>query len=197
MRRSDQGFTLIEMLMVVSLVSLVALAIYSNFASGVRVFKKMNDSAGDEALTLFFDKLSRDFQNAFPYADVPFEGDSEKVSFMTIIKTVPALGGDQGIGRVTYFYDKESGAVLCRRDNINNLFKEKPAEAAALIRGVSMLRMSYFEYDPLEGQYRWKEAWDPEDTKGGAPLAVRLEMEIREEDHERQITRTFAIPVGE
>lgn len=196
MKQKTDGFTLMEMLVVVSLFSIVALVLYSNFAGGVRVFTRLNQSAGGEDLSIFLDKLNRDFQNAFAFSDLPFEGKDSQVVFTTQIHAAAPLGGERSVGRMTVYYDPESNTIFSRKEDMSQIFQEKVGTPSPLLRGVQDLQLSYFEFDPLEKSYVWIKEWDPENAKTPLPVAVRIEMWLLEEGRELHVTKTFPIPVG-
>lgn len=193
--KRNRGFTLLEVLLAVSLVAMVALALYSTFNSGIRVMSLVNQPGAEEDLNIFFEKLSRDLQNSFHYATIPFQGKSDRFSFATTIQTDEELGGDHGIGRVTYAYDSAHSAILRTQENISQIYKEKTGPSSKVFFPLSSFQLQYYKYDPVEKAYEWKEEWE-ETANKMIPLAVKVVLHFQEEGREQSVARTIAIPVG-
>ncbi|MBI4358375.1 MAG: prepilin-type N-terminal cleavage/methylation domain-containing protein [Candidatus Omnitrophica bacterium] len=191
------GFTLIELLMAISLIAVVGLAVYGNFSSGFAMMKRVTRPASEENLAVFLEKLTRELQNSFPYADIPFDGENEKFTFATTVLTKPELGFDQGIGRVGYFYDDSSATIKRRQENVNQIYEEEPGLITSLLTHVSSFSVQYYSFGETESKYRWEEVWDPVIQKGKIPLAVRIELTFYDQGKEYRLSRTFAIPMGE
>ena len=193
MKRS--GFTLIEMLVAISLVALTSFAIYQNFDSGVRVMRVMSRPISEEDIDLFFEKFAQDLQNSFRYKGIPFVGKKDKVSFMTTVPTLESLGGGEGIGRVTYSYDSSRASVARLRENMSQIYKEKPGKPLNLLSSVESLSFKYYQYNPTDQKHEWVD--EREETAEKIPLAVQLQMEIHDQEKIRTFSRTVAIPIGE
>ena len=191
------GFTLIELLMVVSLVAMIGMAIYGQFSSGVKVIEKITQPNADEDINIFFEKLSRDLQNAFLYSEIPFEGDKSRFSFASIVRADPKLGGDEAIGRVSYFYDSSKKALSRRQENVSQVKQSKEGDSTPLLNHALSLSIQYYKYEPSESNYLWKEEWAAEPDKKALPIAVRLEFEFEDAHGNRQrLTKTVSVPVG-
>lgn len=194
-----QGFTLIEVLITSVLIAVVALALYGLFDSGIRVMRKMVRPLAQEEWLIFFEKFSRDAQNLFHYTGIPFKGEKERIVFATTIQTQKELGGDQGIGRVTYSYNPDDQAIQRLQENLSQIYEGKAGEAAPVLTPVSSLAFEYFGPDPTDKtKFMWSEQWDEteENNKKGIPVAVRITFSFRDENGQRQLTRTITIPVG-
>ena len=197
--RRTQGFTLIEVLITSALMAVLALAVYGLFDSGIRVMRKMVRPLPQEERSIFFEKFSRDLQNLFHYAGVAFKGEKERVVFATTVRTQKELGGDQGIGRVTYSYNSDARAIERLQENVSQIYEGKAAQSAAVLIPVDSLSFEYFGPDSSDKtKYLWSDEWDEaeENFTKGIPLAVRVTFTFQDEDQERQIKRAISIPVG-
>ena len=188
-----QGFTLIELLMVISLIVLLSVAIYGNFQSGISVMQRVAVSSPEEDVQVFLEKFSRDVSNSFPYKGILFEGKQEKVRFPTAILTVPELGGDKGIGRVTYSYDASSRSILKLSEDLSEIYQDKENKGTAILRNVHSIQFQYFEYTPSQQKFEWRESWSEADDKDVYLLAVKLEMEFNHEGETQRVSRTVPL----
>ncbi len=179
-----------------TLIPLVSFAVYANFSAGVKVWQAVGQGGiPAEDVDIFFQKVSVDFFNAFKYTSLPFSGDSKKVTFASLIDTERALGGDQGIGEVSFFYDAGKQAIVKEEKNVSQIYKEKPGKAQVMLRRVSSFQVSFFTFDKLNDAFVWQESWDPQETI--LPVAVKFRFELTPGTGPREsFIRTFVVPAG-
>lgn len=194
--RLSRGFTLIEVMMAAALTALVGLAIYANFATGIRVMKKLTQPSGDADLYIFFEKFSRDLENAFLYNGIPFHGEKEKLSFATTILTEAVLGGERGIGRVTYSYESGRNSIGRAQENVSQIYQDEEAEARPILDQIYSLTFRYYKYNAKDKIYLWKEEWDEEEEENKNPVAVRIDLEFKDEEGKHSSVKTIAIPAA-
>ncbi len=196
-RNDSSGFTLIEVLITMALVALISLAVFSLFDSGIRVLERVAPSLQEEDAAIFFEKFSRDLQNSFVYKPILFQGDKLGLLFPALIRTLPEMGGDQGVGRVSYFYDEASKSIQRRQENPSEIFEEKPPSPVILLENISSFQFQYYEWDPDERIYTWKEEWkeEGEEREGKRPFAVKVELILENQGRGRRLEKTFPIPV--
>ncbi|MBI4430409.1 MAG: prepilin-type N-terminal cleavage/methylation domain-containing protein [Candidatus Omnitrophica bacterium] len=195
--KSRRGFTLIEILMAASLAAVVGMAIYSSLASGINMMRKVVETSRDEDAAIFLEKFERDLENSFHYQEIPFQGESESLSFAGIIQTDPGLGGEQGIGRITYYHDSSEKTIVRRQDNVHQLFEDREGNLASALDNISSLQFEYFGYEQTESQYKWNREWDPVARKGTVPIAVRAEFQVHGEGGPRIVSKRILIPVAD
>ena len=191
-RAKPGGFSLLELLLAASLVPLVSFVIFSNIASGMRLWKALNQAVGEEDVILFRQKLAGDLNRAFKFSEVPFTGEETRVSFAANVWSPEILGGDRGIGSITFFYDDAGKQIVKQETNLSELFKEKPGQSHTLLQHVSALQVQYFGYDPIRDEYVWRETWEASEKM--LPVAVRFLCRLEGESEPRIFT--FPIAVG-
>lgn len=190
------GFSLIELLLVITLFPVVSFALYSNFSSGVNLWKALKTELPYEDVHIFFEESSADFHNALRYADIHFAGNKEGLVFAASTTTPLELGGERGIGQLTYFYDSSQKAIVREKKNLSEFYKEKPGQKRQIVRGVSFFEISYFARDPKDRVFRWLEEWNSGE-KNIFPVAVRFNFEVVAALETKYYTKTFPIPIGE
>ena len=191
------GFTLIEILMAITLVAVISLAVYGSFSSGVRIMRRIAHPAFEEEASVVFEKISRELENSFLNADIPFTGEKDRFAFATIIRSEPVLGGARAVGQVTYFYDSYGKSMSRRQEDVHQIYKEQEGPAKPLFEHVHALHFQYFGYETSQSQYLWTDDWDPALKKNKSPMAVKIEFEFDDGETRQNLTRTIAIPVGE
>lgn len=192
-----KGFTLIEVVLVVSLISMVGLAVYHSIANGLRIWERSQRFVGEEDIAIFFDKLSQDLHNAFPYSLISFEGKEDSMSFPTIVRT-PADKKrssrrqdyvDQ-IGQVKYYFDFMHHSLFRQQANYSQALNRKFGRKQLLATPVQSVRFSYY-YD-VEDELDIK---GPEE--GELPSAVQVEVELFDTTGQKTtMMRLIPIPLG-
>ncbi len=193
-RRGQNGFSLMELLIVSVLVPVIAFVIYANFSSGLRLWQFTERQRFSEDTQIFFQRASVDFEQAFKYAAIPFEGSASEVFFAGPVKTDAALGGDRGFGQTRYSYDGNHKQIVRTTKNLSQWAADGAGIDKVMLRGVESLEISYFVRDPLEKNYRWVYELDPKAKE--LPVAVRFRMVISENGQRKPVTKTFPVPVG-
>ena len=171
------GFTLVELVMVATLVSIIALAMASSFLSGMRVWGRAQhrDAAHADAL-LTLERMARELRQSVDIPQVRFEGTAQEVSF-------PAVLG-AAIVKVTYRYEASEKRLQRRQVDLKELIegKEAGAHADTLFSPADQVLMEF------AGDV-WKDAWSKED---GIPWAIRLTITIKDET----VTKTVVLPIA-
>src|SRR3990167_6177108 len=195
MRPNKAGFSLIELLLVVSFIPILSLAVFGNLTAGFKIWKTLDNDSLTEDLSVFYEKSEKDFGAALLFTGFPFLEEDGKVSFMTLIETDALLGGDRGIGQVTYAYDPSKKALVREQKNVSNLHREEQGQKSVVLRQVMSFKPFFLVYEKLDESYVWKESWeDPEGKR--LPLAVRFQLAHLSSAGLSNITKTYKIPAG-
>lgn len=190
--RRNNAVTLIELLIVSVIISVVGLAIYSSFAGGLKVWKRVNTGIEGEDLVLFFARFSQDLRATVSLKNNVFLGRDDTMEF-PVIAGSRRMGLASSVGRVSYVFNQEAGTVTRSEQDYSALFAGTGAqEPREMLRGIADLRMSYYCFDPAEGGFVWLDKW----PYLRPPLAVRMELRRAGAGEEEAVRRSFFIPVG-
>jgi len=186
---TKKGFTLIEILISGSIIFLVAIAVYSVFASGVNIWQRANETRSYERrVRLVSEKLSRELRNTFKFSNIPFEGTEDFIAFAALV--------ENEVGRISYFLNEEN--IFCRRYQTypESFQEEEIGEVDKLSPEVSQLNFSYCYLDNATGDYKWKDKWLKEE-QDSIPQAVNIELVFKRKfGQESKFTKTIFIPIG-
>ena len=195
--KRDRAFTLIEVLISSAIISLVAIGIYSAFASGISVWKRSNESrAYERKIIRFFDRLTRELRNTFKISSIAFEGTGDSVAFPALIESITDEGEQRfEIGKISYSLNEDN--TLCKQKEMySELFQEeREVECEELIKEVFELKFSYCFLDNITGEYKWKDEW-VEGQQDSIPKAVKIELLLEEDQEESKFIKTILIPTG-
>ena len=185
-RNSQDGFTLIEVLLALTIFALMGTILYGAFSLGHGAVEKSQKSfETNQKLRAVDELLGSYIRSAFPYRSTPqsapllFTGESAELTFVSSFSL--AMGG-RGMAKVRLFWegDEKRGGTLRLeeetpvrvQDEEGNEGHEGLRNGMVIREGVKEFRISYL--DPQSEEEQWEERWDAGE-KNGLPRAVRLE----------------------
>ena len=213
----ENGFTLLELLLSISILSVLLVAIYGTLSLSARTWEKgERDIEKLQRERVVMNILSRELKSIFPYKVTPseldthkefyaFEGKKDSISF---VSAVPLRGGKGGLSWLTFLVEDDLGLVVLERDALRtDIFKERETldkdEMEVLDQQVTDIRFEYYQLKDGktegEGEGEWEEKWDAE-KEGTLPHAVKVVLTVEEEgrgeDSEGEIyTRELIVPL--
>lgn len=195
-----KGFTLVEILLVVSLVSVVGLALYSAFSNSLNIWDKINRDVPAENIDIFFDRIALDLRNCFIFSGMNFEGNNSHIAFPAIIKIQTTSGVQEQIGQVSYLLNSRDNKIYRRQSNFSEVYQGKIGQERKWDSTVSSIRFYYYYYDSEDEEYYWLDSWESKGSGLGSekeeefPLSVRVRVTVKDGDSEQVFTRTISIP---
>ena len=213
----QRGFTLLEILASMGLLTLVIVMIYAPLSMGSRAWEKgERDIESLQRKRVVMNLLSREIKSTFPYKVTPSELDDHKEFYafdgkkdsLSCVSAVPLRGGKGGLSWLTFWVEDDLGLVVTERDALRaDIFKERENldkdELEVLDPQVTDIRFEYYQLKSGktegEGEGEWEEKWDAE-KEGTLPHAVKVELTIEEEEsredsEEEPYTRELSIPL--
>jgi general secretion pathway protein J len=185
-RNSQVGFTLIEVLLALTIFALMGTILYGAFSLGHGAVEKSQKSfETNQKLRAVDELLGSYIRSAFPYRSTPqtapllFTGESAELTFVSSFSL--AMGG-RGMAKVRLFWegDEKRGGTLRLeeetpvrvQDDEGNEGHEGLRNGMVIREGVKEFRITYL--DPQSEEEQWEERWDAGE-RNGLPRAVRLE----------------------
>lgn len=196
MNKKDRAaFTFIELLIAVTIFSIIAVSVYSVFNAGIRVWLRTNPIVeGNQAMRILFNTASLDLKNAVAYTNTGtnFKGEPKKISFMTLID----VAGDKTplhteLARVVYCFDKDTKAIKRLVAAKDEGLDETKARGQEFLRDTKEEDLGFeycYEetYSGTEFAYKWKDTWQDE---AKIPRGVRIKL--------GEFRKAIFIPTGE
>ena len=173
-----RGFTLIEVLVSLSLFAIISLAVYSAFAGGISAWRKTQEfSSVYQTGRLLLDEMAGELTNTVKFRESEFVGGPKEMSFVTAtrLSMMAEHSTERGISKVTY--EVGSGrfpatAVLYRRRTSN--LKTK-GERVAWVDAIETLDFAYTYKDSSGKLTPWSGTWN---IKGEIPYGVKISLSI-------------------
>lgn len=184
-RLKQPGFTLVELLITMTIFSVVSIAVYATFNSGMSVWRRAKEVNAEERMFLLrVEKLSRELRGSFISGDIPFSLAKNKIQFSSVI--------DSDISRIIYSFDENKKALLRSSDKLASILaadkKELEPEFLAFLSPVDTLSFSCLYFDLQKNSYAWKEEW-PDNY---FPIAVKVSMTSKDKTY----AATIIIPAA-
>ena len=215
-----KGFTLVELLVAMTVFSVVMTAVYTAFHTGARVWRY-----GEENMQMFQDArvaltlVSRELRCAFPEAGHLFYGeddrsgdkDNDRIEFFAVRPPLqPGKGQEARILRIAYHIDQARGGrgyVLKRQEQIVTGQIPTKQEVAKLGKKEKRIKMESpwrcvlaTNVDSLDFRYMWKRDWVPYCKRGfGLPAVIEVALTLRGADKRSDTTQfvtAVRIPLG-
>ena len=193
---SLRGFTLLELLIAVTIFSIVAVAIYASFNVGIHAWRKAENSykIRQEARHIL-DSIGRDLKNAVNFTPMPFEGSSNYVSFSRALKILkPEDEYLEGIFKTTYTFDAGSKTLYYILQTYQESASGESPTKSLLTSGILDFRLKYAYRNGEE--VTWKDNWAKEDK--GIPFGVKLSLSYPPQAEGEVVlySETILIPTG-
>jgi prepilin-type N-terminal cleavage/methylation domain-containing protein len=214
------GFTLLELIISIAILSAVLVTIYATLSMGSRTWDKgERDIEKVQRMRVVMDLLSREIKAAYPYKVTPgeldthrefylFDGQKDSLSF---VSCVPLRGGTGKLSWLTFWVEEGMGLVVVERDALrSDIFKERETmdtdEMVVLDANATAIRFDYYrseEGDTEEAtdgeDTAWEEKWDAEEEES-MPQAVSVAVTFREDaegqgGENESYTRELVIPL--
>lgn len=195
--RRDTGFTLMELLIVISLMALIGMSLYAMFGSAVDMMRRVSRSEVAEDADIFLERFDREISSQVAFKGISFDGKETSLSFPSRIELDKRVPLNRGIGRVSYFFDESHRTFARRQENLNQIYK--PGEeigATIVLEGVASLKFQYFVYQKIEKIFEWVPVWDSLKNEGEIPSAVKVEFTCVRGEEKDAFERTVAIPIA-
>lgn len=176
------GFTLVEMLVVMTLFSLIATGVAATFLSGMHLWERAQTVNGfyrDVVLTL--EQITREFHQSVAVPSIPYQGSSNEVSFPTVI--------EDSVVKVTYQFDSGQHVLLRSQVNLQDLGKQETVVIENPVVDMDELMLNYLWFDLDKKTYQWQDSWSAEK---GTFAGIRWQGKIKGEG----FTKTLLLPIS-
>lgn len=200
-RRGIRGFTLIEVLVAISLLAIVLTSVYGIFSSVSATKVRLDsDSAEYHLARVVFDRLGRELRGAYYRRgdqSTLFRGgvNAQGEAFLELTTTAvtPLSATGTGIAEVRYRLAADSESIESRKVLLRG---ERPRQSATIAVDDRMMRLAP-DVASLSLRFHsngnWKDEWDA--RQDGLPQLVEITLVVGH-DEQRKIpfTTTFDIP---
>ncbi|MFH2137754.1 MAG: type II secretion system protein [Candidatus Omnitrophota bacterium] len=181
--RKRAGFTLIEMIVVITIFAIIGVGITASFMSGMRIWGRAQNVDFARSNVLFsLDLMARDLRHSVGGSSIDFEGSTQEITFPVI--------SDGSIVQVTYYFDELEKELRRKETDLKDIIEETgditTGESVVAIDGFSL---TYLYHDKVRDQYVWNEIFEAQEKPFKAVL-------IKVKFNDEEFTKTIFIPIS-
>lgn len=195
-KKARQGFSLIELLVVCTLISFLGSVLYATFYQGVRLWKRSQIDRGESRDVFFTERLTQDLRSAIPLARQEIRGNAGEFEFYALLS-----GSDLGLNqpvsglqfpcRVRYYFDVSTHQVFREIQSYSQILTESKEHIKTSIVFQDAKRLEFmFMGRNKKAAILWLKTWE----KDYLPNAVKLSVEY--EGSKQTFVRLITIPGG-
>lgn len=171
--------------MVVGLFSILSLGIFATFASGMRLWSRIQEATySKRKALLFLERVSLELRQALVLRRIGFSGKAQEVSF-------PILSSEGEIIKVTYSFIEDS--LFRTQEGLQGILEESGEDESLKIKNmfsdIEELNFSFAYKEEGKEKYSWKNTWSSEE---GIPKFVKIELKTKD----GEFFKTVKIPVS-
>lgn len=192
--KKHKGFTLVEILVVATIFSFVALGIATSFISGMKLWARARNTDLIQYYNLLsLEKVARELRQSINYPLIGFEAKVDEVSFPCLI--------DDTVVKVVYRFDAAQKMLLRKQIPLNDILEDNEPEQdeKIVLSSLDDLSFSYFVKHYSDEQkkdiYTWKEVESKDDEwlkEEGIFPALKVKVKIKDGEFQK----TIFIPVS-
>lgn len=210
------GFTLIEILIAVSIFSVIAIALYTGFNAGIRVWRRAEQNMElHQSIRFFLGGIGKELRNAINYGqaegigeiagegeaklvvkpDLVFVGERDNISFVTLItRILEENESSVELAKINYSLNTD-GTLMRKAAYQNEGFAETDINTEKLISDVEELRFEYvYKAEDEELPPTWKDYWQGQE---GLPIGVKVFLKLKKQEGiAGDFFKTVFIPTG-
>ena len=194
--RRGRGFTLIELVIAIAIMSMVLAALYSSFLLADRALVQVGESSLKlQESRAFVDTLKRELESiryspdnsfcVFKINDRDFYG--RQASSLTMTTTTPLM---KGLAKINYAIEERDGSLVITKSMVSAFSQEAEENRVDLVEDI--------ESFTLQAKYQdlWVKTWDSSLSKN-APAEVKITLTMRMKSNKEEASSAVPFSVFE
>lgn len=192
--RTDKktGFTFIELLIAISIFSVIAASLYSVFNTGVFAWRRLSVATDIyQQSRIALELMGNEIANYLPSQKVKLQGDTEKISFLGKVNNE---GADR-LKRISFFLEPSTNTLMRSQEDFKSVLNKLSSENSAtlsseedenavteeFLSGVKKLKFKYFcksSAPDKKDKYEWIDLLDPEGNSSCAAVSISIDAGV-------------------
>ena len=194
--RRGRGFTLIELVIAIAIMSMVLAALYSSFLLADRALVQVGESSLKlQESRAFVDTLKRELESiryspdnsfcVFKINDRDFYG--RQASSLTMTTTTPLM---KGLAKINYAIEERDGSLVITKSMVSAFSQEAEESRVDIVEDI--------ESFTLQAKYQdlWVKTWDSSLSKN-APAEVKITLTMRMKSNKEEASSAVPFSVFE
>ena len=195
-RAKPSGFSFVEILVAVAIISFLGLAIYNTFSQGLRIWHRVRVQNPEMDIELFMERLTADLRNAVKFTSDPFKGRREGMEFYTMDFSEIRKGSDpyREPVEVKYVYDSKTKSIGKGEKGYREMLNQPdaPISFRPLVESILNFNVEYYFHDVQRDRFIWQNHWE----EGYLPEGIKVSMDYGNKAKPRRMVRFLSVPAG-
>jgi len=221
---NNRGFTLVEVLIAVTIFGIVVSTLYSSFNIIISNINPMNTSLDDYGMAQnTMDRITKDLASLYLtsnaiYSPPDMETDDNAIDRFRFVSQAISINANSfsqlrfaslehisfnrnqkpGIGIIKYYTEKsENGAIVLKRSDIGLIFYDGNQEDDSYNEPVLCERVLAFKLEFTDHEGKNYEEWDSDssDFNFASPYSINIKLEIGDDNKTNVFETTIVLPV--
>ncbi|MFH1856003.1 MAG: prepilin-type N-terminal cleavage/methylation domain-containing protein [Candidatus Omnitrophota bacterium] len=195
-----KGFTLLELLIAMSIAAVAAVTALTLFSKGIDIWQTARfKSPAKYNAVLFLEDVDKELKNSINFSEIEFEGETRQINFPAIVKQYKDEYTQvlEIVGWVKYSFDKDKKSIYKSKSAYPQCLDENLFTAVKVLDSVESISFEY-AFLNAENKLEWTSACEGA-SAGGNPKAVRIKVKviIEESTNENEnFEKTIFIPIA-
>lgn len=193
------GFSFLEMMVTMLIVSFLAGVVYTTFSQGLRLWGRAMSTRSQADTEIVFEKISRDLRNAFAQTGTVFTGKVRSLGFSALIPPSDAalrarVDSESLPTQVEYVYDRAAKELLRKETDYRQMLypgKKTRILTSTVGTGMTDCKFEFYSTDTLGKDFRWRNHWESECP----PRAVRISLHFDDNKKMQTVDKIVALPI--
>jgi len=187
--------TLVETLVVVSVLAVVALAVFSTMSGGFSLWERVLKLDSDEDIRIVFEKMTVDLGRMVRFSMLEFRGTERELSFPVISESVqvpgqPAAG--KAVSYVSYYLDTRKSGIVRKECSFSDAVKGEGGTTRDLLKDAYRLDFKYLCRSAVPGGLSERS----EIKDGIVPEFIRVTLIVKSPDRRlRSVSELIEVPI--
>ena len=198
-----KGFTLLEMLLALTIFSIVMISSTSIFLLGTQIWKRTQGRyAIEQKAALAVEKLAKDIRCMMKAENPSLQGEGAD-HVLKIPSLIHALD-QQGFaavqpGRVIYKLGYSSKEICRAEESVSDIYRNREPDCRPIAQHIKSLKFRYWVYSGIGNSFTWYDRWD---AKDGNPQAIEIRLELEDKlpgenaAYRTEYKKTVLVPIG-
>lgn len=195
MMPSRRGFTLMEVLLVTSLLAMTGAVIFQVFNNGFKLWQYADRLNRQQSTAIALDKIGEDLRSTLPVSGIKFYGTAMQFVFPSLVWTAADRNSSRAgegtidqIGAVQYRFEPAEGKLYRRQANYSQALKKQWSPDQEVAGGIEELAFSY---------YAGEKALSRVSLIENIPAGVMVQLRMKSAPPDHWLKHYYVVPVGE
>ena len=201
-RKCQRGFTIMEMLLALTLFAIVITASVGVFSMGIQIWRRSQGRSNAEQKALLgLMRFGKEVRSMIKTGEETLRGsgDERSISFPALIPVQEEQEKEKiQYGRIHYQWDYASESLCRGVETATDIYRKSSSNCVPVAEHIKNLRFRYWLYNSIGKSYSWFDRWDENEPPKAISISIEMQSQFSEEKNplKHEFNQTFVIPVA-